>query len=537
MSLFSILNNKENRIKLASVLILLAYIIIFVKIFFIYFTTIGEDDDKVKDYNINTSKSPKFNILDANGSLLATNIESYNFYIMPSKTVFAQETANKVLKLFPELEIADFITKLKGKKNRLILVKKEITKEQKDEILNAGIEGAEFEGVYARVYPYGNIFSHIVGFVNSNLEGVYGLERSFNNELYHNDINTSLDARVQTVLHAKLFNTFKEYNAESAFGIIANAQTGEVLSLVSLPDFNPKKLPESSSKEMVNTAVSSVYNLGSVFKILTIAMGVENGVKESQTFKVDQKIQVDKTFTLQDERIVKPLLTPAEILAFSSNVGSVLLLESAGVSKQRVFFEKLGVFTPPKLELSPYEIATPLYKVGSWSKSMHYTATYGYGVLLSPIHFIEVANTIILDGKKRNLTLLKNNHKSDELEQVISTSTAKKMQNIIRAVVSSGTAKRANINGYEICGKTSTSLTFDSKKKKWTNTKKLVSFFSFFPCSDPKYIVYIGINAPKETEKDRVLQGGRTVAPLAADIISEIAPLLNVKPDFRERTN
>lgn len=500
---------------------------------FIYFD-IEEPVKDSRNFEIAPRGAMKYNILDRNNQLLVTTINSYNFYIIPSKTVFIKETAGKVSALFPEIEEEEIVDRLKTKKNKQILIKKEITEEQKRLIIESGIEAAEFENTYSRVYPYSNVFSHIIGFVNSYMEGVQGLERSFNNELYYKDIKTSLDARIQAILHAKLTAAFQEYKSLSAFGIVSNVQNGEILATVSLPDFNPKKIYNASSSLMVNNAVSSVYQLGSVFKILNIALGIENGVQENQLFKVDNKIHVDRTFLLKDEKIKKSYLTPAEILAFSSNVGSGLILEQAGIEKQRPFLEALGVFFAPKVELSPYEIATPLYKAGAWPKSMHYTTSYGYGIALSPIHFVQVVSSLIFDGKRRNLTFLKHEStKTEEYERVISQSTAKIIQSIIREVVVKGTAKRANINGYEICGKTSTSLKFDSQLRKWTNKKKMVSFLAFFPCSNPKYLVYIGIDEPIPTEKDKILQGGTVTAPVAANVISEIAPILNIKPDFK----
>ncbi len=527
-----ILENRENRIRIAAIVIAFFYAIILLKIAFIY----AESEDSTRSFKSGGAPYKKHNILDANGALLATSINTYNFYILPSKTVFPEETADKIATLFPSaLDSSEIFEKIKYKKNKRALIKKEITAEQKDKIIAAGIEGAEFEKSYSRVYPYGNVFSHVIGYVNGNLEGVYGLERSLNSELYYRDVETTLDARIQVILHNMLSSTFAEYNANAAFGIIANIKTGGVVSLVSLPDFNPKKIDDTSSVKMINTPTSSVYHLGSVFKIITIAMAIENGVNPEQTFNVNQRIQVDKSFILKDDYIRKPNLKASEILAYSSNVGSVLMLEAVTLPAQRLFFEQIGVFTVPKLELSPYEIAPPIFKSGKWPKSVHYTATYGYGIAISPIHFAEVVSTIIGGGNKINFTLLKSKVENQSKgKRIVSDKTSKIMQLMLRDVIKIGTAKLAAVNGYEICGKTSTSLKYDIKLKSWSKQRKMVSFIAFFPCAEPKYLIYIGLDEPKKTEKDRYLQGGTVVAPLAANIISEIAPLLNIKPDERK---
>ena len=525
-----ILQDKENRIRLIAVAIILAYLAILFKIILIY---VGDDTSYKAKQSTTFVNLKKYNILDANGNLLATTINSYNFYISPAKTVFAEEMLEKLSRIFPEsLEETDLLERLKNKQNKLVLIKREITEAQKNAIIEAGVEAAEFEKTYTRVYPYGNIFSHIVGYVNASLEGVLGLERNFNSKLYYEDVQTSLDARIQVIMHSKMLNTFNEYKTNAGFGIVLNMQTGEIVSLISLPDFNPKNVSNPNGENMKNNAILSTYHLGSVYKILTIAMGVENGITEEQLFKVDKPIVVDRTFTLKDEKVRKPLLNISEILAFSSNVGSVQLLEEIGIEKQRKFFEEIGVFSPPRLELSPYEIATPIFKSGVWHKSVHYTATYGYGVSLSPIHFANLARIVIGTGKKNNLTLLKVQGDEEVEEKVIlSPKTIKTMQHVLRDVIKIGTAKLANVNGYEICGKTSTIYKFDTIVKKWSHERKMVSFLSFFPCTNPKYLIYIGYDEPKKTEKDPYIQGGTVVAPLAAELISEIAPLLNIKPD------
>ena len=528
---FRHLENKQNRLKLLAILMLFFFTSLFFKIFIIIMEG-GVFSSPSNEIQISNLK--RYNILDVNGKLLATTINSYNFYISPGKVVFAEEMIEKLASIFPEsVEEGDLLERIKNKKNRLVLVKREVTEEQKNLIISSGIEASEFEKTFSRVYPFGNLFSHIVGYLNVNFEGVYGLERSMNNKLFYEDVVTSLDARIQSIVHDKMMEVMDEYKTKSGFGIVANLRTGEVASLVSLPDFDPKRIQDPNSENMKNHAVSSVYYPGSISKMLTIAMAIQNGLPLDKTFKVDVAIPVDKKFSLKDEHVRKSYLKPSEILAFSSNVGSVLILEEyIGFTKQRKYLEEIGAFTPPKLELSPFEIGTPIYNSKAWPKSTHYTASYGYGFSLSPIHFTALARSVLGTGRKSNLTFLKEGLKNEDVGQVIfSKETILKTQELLREVVRVGTAKRANINGYDICGKTSTSLKYDAKKKAWTNQNKMVSFFAFFPCVNPRYIIYIGFDEPDKTEKDRVIQGGTVVAPLAGKIIAEIAPLLNIKPD------
>jgi cell division protein FtsI (penicillin-binding protein 3) len=312
--------------------------------------------------------------------------------------------------------------------------------------------------------------------------------------------------------------------------------SGEVLASVSLPTFNPNLDINPLEEKMYNKSVSSVYNLGSVFKIFTVTSGLENGVRASDTFRVSDGFPVSKGFVIKDEHGRHEYLSVPEIFAYSSNVGIAQIINRIGTMTHRHFLEKIGLFEPIDIELPRAEIGKPLSSK-DWDASVYYTVGYGYGLLISPLHFAKIATEIINDGKRMELTLLRKSKQDIQNSNaakmtIVSAETSKIMKEIMREAVDSGTARRATVNGYTVCGKTGTSQKYDQHIKGWNPSRKFVSFFGFFPCYNPRYTIYVGIDEPKQTSESGILQGGTVAAPIVANIIEQIGPMLNVKPDL-----
>lgn len=488
----------------------------------------------------NIITSDRGNIYDRNGNILATNVKAYNLYVNPSKTVYPEKTISVILNIFPDLKFAKefgiISEKLKNRDlNGWVLIKKNILEHEKQQIVDHGLEGAFFETSTFRYYPHGNLFSHIVGYTNSDMSGSAGIEKYLNKKLTsptENDINIALDARIQNITRSAITEQISEFSAKGGFGIVANMNTGEILASVSLPDFDPNSQINPTSESMRNVIASSAMDLGSVFKIFTVAMGVESGIKKDDSFNVSKPVFVESGFSITDEHGAHASMTTSEVLAFSSNVGTALILEKIGLERQKKFMEDFGLFGSIKIELPAGEVALPIYKSGKWPKSMHYTASYGYGVSVSPLKFLEIASGVVNDGIVRPLTLLKNtDDNAVNGRQIVAKSTSIEMQTMLREVVASGTARRATVNGYTVCGKTGTSEKYNFKARMWEHDKKITSFFAFFPCNNPQYAIYVGIDEPRKTSKMPVLQGGTVAAPVVGHIIEKIGPILNVRPD------
>ena len=480
-------------------------------------------------------KIQKQNLEDRNGNIIATTVCFYDFYINLAHIAFPEKVIQKLKQVIPEIENTNVLesirTRVAQDKSGWVLIQKNITKEKKMEIIKAGIDGAKFPEVYARYYPYDFLFSHIVGRTNVDYQAQSGLERFFENELLTKPVKTTLDARVQNILRNSLAEKILKTDSIGGFGIVSDITNGEVLATVSLPDFNPNEKIEITQK-MQDKVISSLYNLGSVMKIITVAMALESGIKKTDFFDTSSSVYVDKTFSITDEHFSHASLNMSQIIAYSSNVGTARILEKIGFEKQKNYYTQMKVFDPVQTDLKSVEVAKPIYPKGKWQASSHYTMAYGYGISLSPLHFVKIANGLINNGVLFEPTFLlkESDSKNTPKWQIISSESSKSLTEILRDVVEFGTAKRATVNGYTVCGKTGTSQKYHHRLKKWDNTKKIVSFYGFFPCTNPKYSIYIGLDEPKKSEAGLV-QGGTIAAPVVSTIIEQIGPILNVEQD------
>ncbi|MFT4967031.1 MAG: cell division protein FtsI (penicillin-binding protein 3) [Candidatus Deianiraeaceae bacterium] len=471
-------------------------------------------------------------IIDRSGNILAISVPAYEYHVNPSFIIDVDVVVDKIKDIFPGVNTKSLHERLSSGVNGWFLVKMGINAEQKQKIVSSGIEGSFFREYYTRFYPYGKMISHTIGYTRqseSHEIGMKGVERSMNSQLLEKDVQLSLDATIQSVIYQEIDGIFKQYRANGAFAVLVDLQTREILSSISLPDFNPTGQINPKHHSHTNIPFSSVFNLGSVFKIFTVALGLENGFYPKQVLYLPREIPVTETFSVRDEHRSRDKMTLEEIVAYSSNVGVSIITQKVGFDKQRVFFQNLKMFEKPSFEIPSGEIASPLFVHKKWKDSMHYTASYGYGISLSPVHFLQIVSGLVYDGKILPLTLLKNTSiNTSNVKSVLSEQSIHNLQKMLRSVVEIGTAKKATINGYSICGKTGTSLKFNRELRKWDGEKKFLSFLSVFPCDKPRYAMYIGLDEPTNA---RLLQAGNTVVEATSNIIHVVAPILNIKPD------
>ncbi len=531
------ISNMESKIRILSYTILVAVIILILRILFI--NSVGMYEYWTRHNIPNKDLMLRHNIVDRNNNILAISVPAYEFHINPAFIIDINTVIAKIRDIFPELDQAKLHERLKGESNGWFLIKDNISPIQKKKIIDSGIEGAFFREYYTRFYPYGNTFSHIVGHtskINANEEGVKGSEKQFNQLLLKQEVQLSLDAMVQSIVRENLLKTLEKFEAKGAMAIIVDLETREIIASVSLPDFNPNEKYEPNSPSYVNQPFSSVFNLGSVFKVFTISLGLQNGFKPTQIMHLPLSIPVNKDFSVRDDHRSRDEMTLEEILAFSSNVGVAFVVQKVGFEKQRQFYEDIKMFEKPIVELPKGEIAKPIFKKGKWRDDMHYTLSYGYGVSISPAHFIQMAGGLAYDGKVSSLTLLKGgnanggNARGNKDRQILPNQSILDLQQMLRSVVQIGTARRATINGYSVCGKTGTSEKYDPAIRGWSDRKKFLSFFSVFPCHIPKYAMYIALDEPS-TSNAAFLQASNTVVQTSSDIIKVVAPILDIKPD------
>jgi cell division protein FtsI (penicillin-binding protein 3) len=510
-------------------LIALVGITIFIRLCFIY------PSKKVRSY-IAISKIEKRNsILTSDNDFVAISLKSKDLYLDPTIVIDKKRTIEILLKHFPNLFITNIENKLN--KKRWILIQRFITKDKLDSLIRDGLIGIRLQDSYKRVYPDENLFSHTVGYSGVDGVGFAGLERYYNDVLYDRDILTSLNRSVQSIVRNELIAAIEKHQAKSAFAVIMNVNTGEIISSVSIPDYNPNSNIVKDAENMQNAITSSVLEVGSVFKLFTLAYALENGLSKDYKIKVKDGIRLESGKIIKDLHGKNDELNIEEIFFKSSNVGSGIIATMFGEKHYIQFLKEIGVFKKPNIDIPEAEIASPIFNKNDHSISRIVTTSYGYGVSMSPIHFLAVANGIVNDGFYVSPRFIKySDPNSVKKIKMVSKETSKQVIEIANKVVTEGTAKLANINGYKICGKTGTSQKFDQLTKTWSEEKKFVSFLAIFPCSKPKYIMYLGVNEPKPTKENALalyanLYGGTVAAPLSSKIISIISPMLNIKTD------
>ncbi len=472
-------------------------------------------------------------LVDRHGTLLATNLRTASAYAHPAMIDDPSRAAQLIHAHLPELDKTSLEQAL-DTDDSFIWIKRNITPEKKFALNSLGIPGIDFAEEQKRVYPHGHLFSHVLGFVNIDNAGLAGLEKSLDRTVTQpnapQEVALSLDARVQHVLHDVLSAKRQEYEAAAASAIVSDVQTGEILAMVSLPDFDPHAPQAYDETQTMNRVSLGVYEMGSTLKSFTMALAVESGAVNMATqFDTSSPIH----YARHSFRDLHPSSTPlslSDVFARSSNVGTVQIAEAVGAERQREFLDRLGMFDPVPIELP--ERARPLVP-SRWSDITMVTASFGYGLSVSPLHLVRAVSALVNGGRLVPLTLMK---KQDgdvvDGERVISRHTSDIMRAMLRMVVTEGTARKANVEGYLVGGKTGTAEKLVNGAYK--ENALLSSFVAVFPIDQPKYLVFVMFDEPAGGEAPfGRYTASMTAVPTAGDIIRRIGPLLNVAPSPR----
>jgi cell division protein FtsI (penicillin-binding protein 3) len=446
--------------------------------------------------NIKTNfKKERRDIVDRNDSVLATNIILYDVGIRPS-LLNKSEKKNLLIKLsllFPDLNIKKIKNKLY--KKDFFSIDKRLTPGEKDQFWIMGNKAFVFDPKPSRIYPQKNLFSHILGQTDDVNAGVSGIENFFDEDLSNKKkidlpLRLTLDSSLQHLIREELIKGQKNFNYVGSGAILMDVDNGEVLSLVSLPDYDLNQRASISDDIYTNKITHGVYELGSVFKTFTIAAGLENKVINSNTvFKnLKNSLNCDK-FTISEHDKLPLDLSVEQILIRSSNIGAVRIAQKVGIDKYKGFLNTLGLFKKINFDLG--EVGVPLsFK---WGKCKLATASYGHGVATTPLQLTKAYAILGNGGYRIEPSILKKKIKTFKKgEQIISSKTSNAINLMLRKVVSlnEGTANFANIEGYEVGGKTGSSLKYNRKAK-------LNTFVSLFPASKPKYVLLVMLDEPK----------------------------------------
>ena len=539
-------SNNKNRLNISEDRIYLLFFVFFclISIFAIkIFATSLQDTNfkNTQNYYSSVFKPLRSDIIDRNGEILAKNVRVYHAAIKPNLINNKKNFILKLQLLYPKIDIK--IIKKNLEKNKYFYLKKNISEDERLKLWSLGEKGILFETTQTRIYPHKNLFSHVLGQIDDDNNGISGLEKSFDEKLKFNKnpIITTLDTNLQFLIRDELMKFQKIFNNIGSASILMDVNNGEILSMVSLPDFDINKRYSINEEKFINRATKGVYELGSVFKTFTLAGALnEDALETSTEFKnLPKKITcAGRPIREYDEKIPSDL-TAEQILIRSGNIGSVRIAQKIGVEKMKNFFQSLGLLN--KIEFDIEEVGTPISF--RWGKCKLATASFGHGITTTLLQTAKAYSIISNGGFDIKPTLIKKNNKNNKKLRILKKNVSEKINPILRKIVSTkeGTANFANIDGYEIGGKTGTAQkSFNGVYSR----NKINTFVAVFPSSKPKYVLLVLLDEPKPN-KDYVYHykdgsgwkykgtpyntAGWTSVEIAGKIIEKIGPILATK--------
>jgi cell division protein FtsI (penicillin-binding protein 3) len=469
------------------------------------------------------------NIYDRNGHILAVNLPTKSIYVRPDEVLDINATAKALTGVLDGEKTEKIAQKITLGKT-FVWIKRHILPHQQSIIKSIGLPGVYLAEDSKRFYPQENEFSHLIGFVDIDQNGISGIEKSFNEDLSQGrDIQLSLDLNIQSVLRNKLNQAIVNHDALGGMAVIMNPKNGEIVSLVSLPDFNPnaKKVESNGQEAMFNRATLGLYEMGSTFKILTLAIGLDTGaVKLSDSFNVTQPIKLGK-YRIKDYKFHKANLSLSEVLIFSSNRGIGQVGMKIGIQRQQEYLKNLGMLSPVDIEV--VEKSRPMHvSQKQWNDVYLVTISYGHGIAVSALHAVQAIAAVTNGGILYKPTIIKQSSQPEGV-RVFKEKTSQIMRKIMRLVVEQGYAKKAEVEGYNLGGKTGTAEKVKHGKYMKDNCN-LALFIGAFPINDPQYVIFIAVDEPKPNKLNAgFTTGGWIAAPLAAEVLRESGYLLGVK--------
>ena len=474
-------------------------------------------------------------IVDRNGTLISRNITAYHAAVKPKLIEDKEKFLLNIKINFPELSEEKIRKNLK--KGKYFYLKRRLTEIEKNKLWSLGEKGIEFPSYQARVYPHAELYSHILGQIDDDNYGISGTEGYFDRELKNlkkiNDpLILSLDTNIQYLIKKELQKSLEDFNAKGAAGLLLDNRTGEVLSLVSLPDYNINKRKNISSNIYTNKITKGVYELGSVFKTFTVALALEENIVNPKTIikNITRKLQCS-IYEIKDIHEFPTNMSVEDILIQSSNIGALKIARKIGEEKYRNFIDELNLLSVSDFELD--EVGKPL-KI-SWKKCKLETVSYGHGITTTPLQAAAAYATLSNGGYSIKPTLIKNKNVNNKNKQVISNSTSIEINKILRKVVTDkkGTASLADIFGYDVGGKTGTAQNYRNKDE------NINTFISVFPAKNPNYVLLVMLDNPQPAPhlvynyrgnliKVNRNEAGWNAVYIAGKIIEKIGPILAI---------
>jgi len=482
----------------------------------------GETHKRVLPQEITSTRA---DIVDRNGEMLATTLTTYSLYAEPRRIWNAKETAQQLSALRPNLDARKLEQKLSADR-AFVWLERGLTPKERQAVFDLGLPGLDFRSEPKRVYPRGQLASHYVGFTDVDMKGVAGSERAMEDRLAADnapEMALALDMRVQFAVADELQKSIERFQAQSAAGVVMDIKSGELIAMVSLPNFDPNKPGATLPETRFNHASMSTYDLGSVFKPLTMAMGLEDGVaNKTEMFDVQKPYKVLSKYIRDDHPSDVPL-NMTGVLAESSNRGTAMIAQRIGADSQKVHLRKLGL-----LDRVPFELAESAHPQVQrrWGEMATVTVSYGHGLSVSPLALTAAIGALLNDGLYVTPTVVKRDAlNAVETRRVFTQATSDDLRHMMRRVVTHGTGRKANVPGFGVMGKTGTAE--KPSLGGYDQTRLVTSFVAAFPHSDPRYAMIITLDEPQAAEGTYgYATAGWNAAPTTGRVIERIGPML-----------
>jgi len=528
------LETGRNRLLVAGALFALVFMLIGGRLVHLAVLERGGEPQLALSTTAQPAVAGRADIIDRNGVILATSLPTASLFANPRKILDRQAAADMLATVLPGLDRSEVVAKL-GSPSGFVWLRRNLTPGQQYAVNRLGIPGLRFHRAERRVYPHGHQAAHVLGFTDVDGRGISGAERYFDTLLKQGSgpLQLSIDIRVQAIVQEELSSVVAEFEAIAGAAVVLDANTGEVVAMASLPDFDPNNPAAFSSQAQFNRVSKGVYELGSVFKVFTTAMALDSGtVTLKDGYDASQPIRVAR-FTINDYHGKKRWLSVPEILIYSSNIGAAKMALDVGTQVQRVYLRRFGLLDVSAVELP--EVGRPIVP-SPWRDINTMTISYGHGIAVSPLQLVESAAAVVNGGVRRAATLVKHHAEAPPAgKRVLSAKTSGQMRSLMRLAVSHGTGSKAEATGYRVGGKTGTA---DKQAAGKYGSKSLISsFVGAFPMDAPRYVVLCLLDEPKGQKSTRgSATGGWVAAPVVRRLIQRLAPLAGILPTESEET-
>lgn len=481
-------------------------------------------------------------IIDRNGAILATDVKAPSLFAEPRRIIDKDEAIELLTGTLPDLDTGEVRDRI-GSRKGFVWLKREITPKQQLDIHRLGLPGVGFLRENKRVYPTGNEVAHLIGLVNIDNQGIAGMEKWLDNngladlhragfatDRLQKPIELSVDLRVEHALRDELLKAKEKFHTKAASGLVSNVRTGEIVAMVSLPDFDPNDPKEAHDPDRINRLTTGVYEMGSTFKAFTLAMALDTGKYDlNSLWDARAPLHYGK-FAIHDDEPKGRFISMKEVFTFSSNIGAARIALSQGVEAHKAFLRKLGQLDRLRTELP--ESASPILPK-HWSELNTITIAFGHGVAVAPLQAVMGIDALVNGGYLIPPTFMKRTEQEAMAiaKRVIKPETSEKMRFLMRLNAEVGTARKADVKGYYIGGKTGTAEKVINGR--YAKKKVLTAFTAILPADNPKYQLLIMLDEPQSLKETYgFITSGWNAVPTGGKVIARIAPLLGIEPRF-----